>query len=73
MVLISYVKPYNVIRSDKLISGCITIIGKEQDVLWENEFRNKDFISVKTKEHWHNNVKVVVLAGQHELKKELSI
>jgi len=73
MILISYVKPYIVIRSDKIISGHLSILGIGKKVLWTNEFRNKDFLSIKVKSEWKENIEVVVESDHEKIKKGLSI
>lgn len=74
MILISYIKPFIVIRSDEMISGKLTILGKDKEVLWNDVFKDKEFLSVKINEKWNKEIKVVLTTNNNkELKKELSI
>ena len=73
MILISYVKPYIVIRSDEIISGHLSILGNDKKVLWTDKFRNKDFLSIKVRSEWKENIEVVVESDHEKSKKDLSI
>ncbi len=69
MILISYVKPYIIIRSDKVISGRLFIVGNSKKVLWTDEFLHKDFLSVKIKKDWKEKIEVIVEADNVKCKK----
>ena len=73
MVIISYVKPFIVVRSDELLTGTLAILNPRQQVLWTSDFNNKDYISVKTQLEWDRRIKVILKTGAREIKKEMTI
>jgi hypothetical protein len=51
----------------------MTILGKDQKVLWEDDFSDKDFLSVKVHKNWKDGIKIIVATKHHKIKKELII
>ncbi len=73
MILISYVKPYVVVRSDELISGQLSIVNNEKTTLWDSEFFNKDYLSVKVKKEWDRKIKIILKTKGKQIKKDFTV
>ena len=70
MVLISYIKPYVVVTSDKLFSGSLDIYDKSGTKIERKDFSNESFLNVKIISGAGSKITVVLQTGGMEMKKK---
>jgi len=59
--------------SDRLVSGNITIKGKNEKVVWNIKFNQKGFINVKVQSSWTKHLMVVIKSESTEIKKTFTL
>jgi hypothetical protein len=73
MILISYIKPFVIVHSEKIISGKITINSYPGRILYTNDFSEIEYLNVKVKPSWPNNIRIIVKTEGKEIMKVLDI
>ncbi len=73
MILISYITPYIIVHSDRLISGNMTIKNKKNQTIWGNQFTNKEYINIKVKPSWPKNLMVSVMVDGNKITKTITL
>ena len=73
MILTSYIEPFIFVQSDSLISGNIPIKGKNEKVVWNSKFNQKEFIHVKVQPAWPKDITVIIKTERSETKKSFTI
>ncbi len=72
MILISYVEPFIIVQSDKLISGKMIIKSKADRIFLSDNFHNKEYIHVKVQSSWTKSVVVMIYTDGAEKKKVIT-
>jgi len=73
MILISYIEPFIIVHSDRLVSGEINIKGKSGKTYWHNSFIRKEYINVKVQPIWPKQILVSIKTEREKTKKVFSI
>ncbi len=73
MILISYITPYIIVHSDRLVSGNMTIKNKKNQTIWSSRFSDKEYLNIKVQPYWPKNIWVIVAVKGSETKKVISI
>ena len=73
MMLISYIAPFIIVNSDRLISGNMIIKSKTNQTIWRTEFYNRESVHVKAEPSWPKSVMVIINAGGAETKKMITL
>lgn len=72
-MLVSYVEPYIIVHSDRLISGSMIIQNKTNQTIWSSKFSDKEYINVKVKPSWPKRVMVTIFTDGAEIKKAITL
>ena len=73
MILISYITPYIIVQSDRLVSGNMTIKDKKNQTIWSSQFSDKEYLNIKVKTSWPKSIWVTVAVKGNETKKVINI
>ncbi len=73
MILISYITPYIIVHSDRLVSGNMTIKNEKKQTIWNSRFSDKEYINIKVKPSWPKSIWVTVVTNGNETTKIISI
>ncbi len=73
MILITYIEPFVVINSDKLVSGSLSIIDSNNSIAMVKVFKSRTYFSIDVKKEYGNVITVVLEIQQKEYKKRITI
>jgi len=73
MILISYIEPFVVINSDKLMSGTIKIFDSSLKVTFSEDFSTQSYFNVKVKSEFGETITVVLETKSRKYQKKLTI
>jgi len=73
MILITYIKPFIVINSDKLISGNLSIINSNNSIAMTKIFKSKTYFNIEVKKGYGDTITVVLTTREKEYKKRITI
>ncbi len=73
MILISYITPYIIVHSDRLISGNLIIKNKEKKIIRNSQFSDKEYLNIKVKPSWPKSIWVTVVTNGNETTKVINI
>ncbi len=73
MILISYVDPFIVVQSDRLITGRMVIRGETGRIYRSDEFSSTEYIHVRVKASWSRSVVVMIFAEGTETRKVINL
>ncbi len=73
MILISYITPYIIVQSDRLISGNMTIKNKKNQTIWSSQFVNKEYINIKAEPIWPKHLLVSVVVDGNKITKTITL
>ncbi len=73
MILITYIEPFVVINSDKLVSGSLSIIDSNNSIAMTKDFKSRTYFSIDVKKEYGDVITVVLDIQQKEYKKRITI
>jgi len=73
MILISYIEPFIVINSDKLLSGTIKLFDSSRKIRFSEKFYTQSYFNIKVKNGFGKTITVVLETGIRKYQKKLSI
>jgi len=73
MILITYIKPFVIINSNKLISGKINIIDSNNNIALTKKFNNSSYFNIKVNNEYGDDFLVVLKTQNIEVKKRITI
>jgi len=73
MILITYIKPFVIINSNKLISGKINIIDSNNNIALTEIFNNSSYFNIKVNNEYGDDFLVVLKTQNIEVKKRITI
>ena len=73
MILITYIKPFVVINSDKLITGNLNIIDTNENIALTEKFKNRSYFNIEIDKEYGDTILVVLETKDTEVRKRITI